>query len=230
MLQKRGHRINRMSWKSESSKTTACAPAWGKVVAAGGTPGPFPAPIAGDQPLGFSSVRFLFRGLFPPELTQCARPTSRPDASLQATAFIIRATPVLCLRGPTLLCYLHRFGRQCSLGGTSSESPNRVLSPATGLPRSLFYHGARPLALPAHSSFITKPGHWPSSLPLSVSVVSVIVALVFTLLARLCFFFSCSSVPYLPVFVCPTLTPLSRCRVGSLWPLHAVFPRGAERL
>jgi len=162
MLQKRGHRINRMSWKSESSKTTACAPAWGKVVAAGVR-----------QALSRRRSRAINRWVFP----QCV--FSSADFS-----------------PPSLLNAL----------------------------------GARTLALPAHSSFITKPGHWPSSLPLSVSVVSVIVALVFTLLARLCFFFSCSSVPYLPVFVCPTLTPLSRCRVGSLWPLHAVFPRGAERL
>jgi len=43
--------------------------------------GPFwPASIAGDQPLGFSSVRFLFRGLSPPKLPQRARLTLQPDA------------------------------------------------------------------------------------------------------------------------------------------------------
>jgi len=31
------------------------------------------------------------------------------------------------------------------------------------------------------------------------------------------------SAPFPPFFVCANLTLLSRCRVGSLWPLHAVF-------
>jgi len=48
------------------------------------------------------------------------------------------------------VAFLHRFRHQCSVGGTSSGPPNRILSSATGLPRS--------------SSFIMELGHWPSSL------------------------------------------------------------------
>jgi len=116
---------------------------------------PFPGVDRGRSTVGFFLSMFTLPRAFPPELTQCARLTSRLDAGLQATAFIIRATRLLCLCHPTLSCYLHRFGRQCSVGGTSSESPNRILSLATDLPHSLFYHGARPLTLPANSSFIT---------------------------------------------------------------------------
>jgi len=152
------------------------------------TLGPFPASIASDQPLGFSSLRYRFRGLFPPELTQRARLTLRPDARSPATALYICATRVLCLRDLTLLCFpaslLSPLQRRRNFlwVAESHLEPGHWPSLLT-----LFYHGARPLAF-----------HAPA---LSVSFVYRIVALSYRLFSLL---------PYYPFIVSLSATGLSR--------------------
>ena len=170
MLQKRGHRINRMSWKSESSKTTACAPAWGKVVAAGYAR-PFPGADRGRSTVGFFLSAFSLPRTFPPraysmrssnvatrrKLTGYRLYHSRDSGTVSTrphpvVLFASLWSPVQPRRNFLWVAEprLEPGHRPPSLSLLSRSS-------ATGPPRSLFfYHEARPLALLAPALCVSR--------------------------------------------------------------------------
>jgi len=144
----------RMSWKSESSKTTACAPAWGKVVAAGVR-----------QALSRRRSRAINRWVFP----QCVFSSADFSPPSLLNALVQRRDPTQAYRLPPLSFARLRYCVYaappccaiCIALVASAASEELPLSRRTA-------SWARPPASLA-LSFITELGHWPSPLTLLLS-------------------------------------------------------------